>query len=197
MLQQVAQLGGGGLRRGLATTFAFALAAQQLVKLRRHQLAVRVQVVQKRAAVTVSQGVRNPGQVIVTGWQGVGLLVVQVLNAVLDMAQKSVGVNQPRCGVIKHQASMRQTPQRVDRAAGTQLGELPAAHHLQQLHGKFNLPNAAARHLHVVSALRPPSAALGGVVANLPMQNAQRVKHAVVQIAPEYKRQHNAAQRHR
>ena len=37
-------------------------------------------------------------------------------------------------------------------------------------------------------------AALGGMVANLAVQNAQRIKHRVIKIAAEHKGQHHAAQ---
>ena len=90
---------------------------------------------------------------------------------------------------------MGQPLQRVQCRAGAQLGELPAAHHLQQLHGEFDLADAAARELDIVGALGMPGAAPGRVLANPPVQHAQRVKHAVIQIASEHKGQHHAAQR--
>ena len=64
-----------------------------------------------------------------------GLLVVQVLDAVLHLAQKTVGVASIGGG-LGHQARAGQT------ASASSVGapatrKLAAAHHLQQLHGEF------------------------------------------------------------
>jgi hypothetical protein len=85
--------------------------------------------------------------------------------------------------------------QRIQRGARAQLGELPAAHHLQQLHGEFDLADAAARQLDIVGALRMPALRLAAWLADLPVQRAQRLEHAVVQVAAEHEGQHHAAQR--
>ena len=73
-----------------------------------------------------------------------GLLVVQVLDAVLDAAQKVIGPRHGVGGVLRHQARLGDALQRVQRGPGAQFGKLAAAHHLQHLHGKFNLADAAA-----------------------------------------------------
>lgn len=52
---------------------------------------------------------------------------------------------------------MGQALQRIQRGAAAQLGELPAAHHLQQLHGEFDLADATARELDVVGTLGCPA----------------------------------------
>ena len=98
----------------------------------------------------------------------------------LNPAQKVIRGNQCISGGLRHQPRLGQALQRIHCAARAQLGELPAAYHLQQLHGKFNFANAAARHFYVVGAFGPARAALGGVLTYLLMQNAQRIKHAVV-----------------
>ena len=124
-----------------------------------------------------------------------GLLVVQVLDAVLDPAQELVGAGQRVGGRLRHQARRGDALQRLQRRARAQLGELAAAHHLQQLHGELDLADAAARKLDVVGALGPAGAALGRVLANLLVQHAQRIEHAVVEVAAEHEGQHRAAQR--
>ena len=153
-----------------------------------------VELAQELAATAVAHGLGNPAEVVVAGGQDVGLLVVQVLDAVLHTAQKVIGARHRIGGVLGHQAGVGHALQCVYRGAGAQFGELPAAHHLQQLHGKFNLADAAARHLDVVGALGVAGAALGRVFADLAVQDAQRIKHAVVQVAPEDEGQHGAAQ---
>ena len=123
-----------------------------------------------------------------------GLLVIQVLNAVLHMAQKLVGPRQRVGGVLRHQAGAGHALQRAHRGSHPQFRKLAAAHHLQELHGEFNLPNAAARELDVIGALGVAGAAAMRLFADLPVQAAQRVKHVVVQVAPEDKRQHHCTQ---
>ena len=123
------------------------------------------------------------------------MLVIQILNAVLDAAQKVVSPRHCVGGFLRHQTGAGHALQRIDRGPGAQFGKLPAAHHLQHLHGEFNLADAATRHLHIVGALGVACAALDGVFADLPVQHAQRVEHVVVQVAAEHKGQHRAAQR--
>ena len=62
------------------------------------------------------------------------------------------------------------------------------------MHYELDFANAAAREFDVVVALGPPGAALGGMVANLAVQHAQGVKHAVVQVAAKHKGHHHRAQ---
>jgi len=121
------------------------------------------------------------------------LLVIKVLNAMLDAAQKIVSACECVGCVLRHQAGFGEALQRVNRAAGAQLGVLPTAHHLKQLHGKFDFTNAAARYLHVVGPFGMAGTPLGRMFANLALQNAQRIEHVVVQVTPEHKRQHDAA----
>ena len=199
LFQQAFQLGRWrgrclGAAAAAAAALLFLVAAQQGVEFLRHQLAVGVQLVQKGAAVGVAHGAGNPGQVVVACGQHMGLLVVQVLNAVLHLAQKDVGAGHGVGRFLRHQPGLGQALQGLQRGAAAQLGELAPAHHLQELHGEFNLADAAARELHVVGALGVARAALGGVVADLAVQRTQRIEHAVVQVAAEDKRQHHPAQ---
>jgi hypothetical protein len=150
--------------------------------------------VQERAAVGIAHGLGDPAQVVVGHRQHVGLLVVQVLDAVLDAAQELVGRGQRIGGFLRHEVGARQALQRVQRGPRAQFGELAAAHHLQQLHGELDLADAAARQLHVVGALGAAGAAARRLLADLPVQHAQRIEHAVVEVAAEHEGQHHAAQ---
>ena len=49
---------------------------------------------QQRGAIGQPQGLRDPLQVGLVGGQHMGLLVVQVLDAVLHLAQKHIGLGQ-------------------------------------------------------------------------------------------------------
>ena len=193
------------LRRGhgeRARTVAIAgtalrrrIAAEQGVEFLGHKFAVGVELVQEAAAVGVAHGLGNPQQVVVARGQHMRLLVVEVLDAVLDLAQEGVGLGQRLGGLGRHQPGARQALQGFERGPAAQLGELPAAHDLQQLHGEFDFAYAAARQLDVVGAPRVAGAALGRMLADLAVQRAQRVEHAVVEIAAEHERQDHAAQR--
>ena len=176
----------------LAAALAWRIAAQQSVELLRHEFAVRVQLAQKRAGAVVTQRAGDPVEVGVVGRQDVGLLVVQVLDAVLDPAQEDVGAGQRVGRFLRHQAGARHALQRLQRGARAQLRELPAAHHLQQLHGEFDLADAAARQLDVVGALGPAGRTLGGVAADLVVQRAQRLEHGVIQVLAKHEGQHHA-----
>jgi len=93
-----------------------------------------------------------------------------------------------------HQVGLAQALQRVQRRARAQLGELAAPHHLQQLHGEFDLADAAARELDVVGTARVARGALGRVLADLAVQAAQRIEDVVVEVLAEHEGQHRAAQ---
>ena len=123
------------------------------------------------------------------------LLILQILNAVFDPAQKHIGLGQRSGGSRRHQIRPLQSLQRLQGGPRAQLRELTSTHHLLQLHGEFDLADAAARQLHVVGAIGPARAALGRVFADLPMQHAQRIEHVVVEIAAEHERQHRTTQR--
>ena len=134
------------IRRAACRTagFAVVLVAQQAVEFTGHQFAVRIKLTQKTRRTPKAHRVRYPVQVIVARRQHMRLLVVQVLDAVLDTAQKIVSARQRVSRVLRHQVGFGQALQRVYRAARAQLGELPAAHHLQQLHGELDFTNTTA-----------------------------------------------------
>ena len=124
--------------------FAITVAAEQSVELLRHPFAVRVQRAQEAAGAGMTQRLRDPGQVVVTGRQHMGLLVVQVLDAVLDLTQEYIGRAQGVGRCLRHEAGFGHTLQRVQGGASAHFGELPTAHHLEQLHGELDLADAAA-----------------------------------------------------
>ena len=153
-----------------------------------------VQGMQKAAGIVITHGLGNPEQVVVTGREDVRLLVIQVLDAVLHAAQEIVGFRQGLHFFGGHQARLFQPFEGSQGRPCAQFGKLPAAHHLQELHGEFDLADAPTRQLHVVRTTRLPGRPFGGVFAYLAMQGAQRLEHAVVEVAAEHKRQHHPAQ---
>ncbi len=193
--QQFIKVAGAQRWRRCTATPAFLVStAQQRVKFLRHEFAVAIEFVQQGAAVGQVHGQGNPIQIRVRSWQDVGLLVIQVLDAVFHLAQKNISAGQGVRRVLRHQAGVHQSLQCTQGWPGTQLGVLTPAHHLQQLHRKFNLANAPARQFDVVAALGFARAAFGGVVSNLAVQYPQRVEHVVVQVSSKHKRRHYPTQ---
>ena len=137
---------------------------------------------------------REPLQIVGVGGQDVGLLVVQILNAVLDLAQEDIGLRQCGGGLARHQTRPSQLSQCIYRGAHAQFGVLAAAHDLQQLHGKFNFADAAARDFYVVGPHGVAWAAAGGVGADWVVQLAQCFVHVEVEVAAKDKGQHHMAQ---
>ena len=87
--------------------------------------------------------------------------------------------------------------ERLQRGARADLGELAAAHDQQQLHDELDLADAAARQLDVVGALGPAGGAALRLLADLVVQRAQALEHAVVEIAAVDERRDERAQRQR
>ena len=185
---------GSGCGTGCSLGRLLFVAAKQPVEFFRHPFPVKVQAGQQRGAIGQPQCVRDPLQIGLIGGQHMGLLIVQVLDAVLHLAQKNIGLGQLERRVGRQQPRRGQALQRAERGAGAQLRKLSAPHHLQQLHDELELADAAARQLYVVGTLRVGGAALGGVFADLAVQDAQRIEHAVVQVAAKNKGRDQRAQ---
>ena len=126
--------------------------------------------------------------------QAVGLLVVQVLNAVFYAAQKHIGLVQCLRCVGGHQTGLHQAGQCVQRCALAQLGKLPAPNDLQQLHGEFDFSDTATTELDIVGAFGPPRAQAPRLRSNLLVQHPQSLKHVVVKVAAKHKRRDHLAQ---
>ena len=82
--------------------------------------------------------------------QGLGLLVVPILQAVFNIAQKAVGSEQLGNGVGRQDANFAEFHQRFLRAFQLQAGVLPAAYHLEDLGDEFDFADAACAELDVV-----------------------------------------------
>ena len=174
--------------------------AEQGIKFTGHPFTHFTQAVKQSTTHAVAgqaQAARRPFQIAVLCGQQVGLLVVQVLDAVLNAAQEGVGVAQRSGSGLRHQTQMHQTLECRQGRPCAQFGVLATAHHLHELHDEFNLANAAARQLHVIGTLGAPGGAALGFVADLAVQLAQTFEHTVVQVAAKNKGLDQRAQRQR
>ena len=177
-----------------AFAFLFTAATEQRVKLLCDQFTVGVELAQEQASAWEIHCACDPAQVMILSGEHMGLLVVQVLNAVFYLTQKNISFFQRLCRFWRHQPRLDQAGQCVAGGPSSQFGKLPAPYHLHQLHNKLNFTNPAAREFDVVGPLRVSRAAFGGMFADLPVQCAQRVEHVVVQVAPEDEGHHHVAQ---
>ena len=110
--------------------------------------------------------------------QGLRLLVVVVLQAMLEAAQEIVGRGERRARGLD-EAALGERLQRAARRGRAQRRIAPAAHHLEELHRELDLADAARAHLDVVGL-----AAANGGLEDARVQLAQLLEHAVVEIAP-------------
>ena len=88
----------------------------------------------------------HPGQAVeggAVGREGVDLLLVLELEAVLDRAQQAVGVGQPVGVVGVHVARRRHLGQRVEGRRAPQSGVEVAVDELEELDGELDVPDAA------------------------------------------------------
>ena len=117
--------------------------------------------------------------------QGLRLLVVPILQAVFDIAQKAVG-RQQRCHAFRrHHAEFGEFAQRLLRAFQLQRAHLAAAYHLENLRDKFYFADAARAEFDVV--FHALAADFG---ADLAVQRAHCVVCAVIEVFAEHKRAH-------
>ena len=92
----------------MARVRAVVFVAQQALELKRYRIAMPLQLRLQGGVVRPTQGLCDPLQVGGLGGQLVGLLVVQILDAVFHLAQKHVGLVQGQRGVGGHQSRLHQ-----------------------------------------------------------------------------------------
>jgi hypothetical protein len=63
---------------------------------------------QERADIGKAKAAGNPFQIGIVGRKDVGLLIVQILNAMLDMAQKGIRLCQCICRGLRHELGLHQ-----------------------------------------------------------------------------------------
>ncbi len=132
-----------------------------------------------------SHGFRNQRAVGLGLRRHVCLLVVQVLQAVLEVAQKLV-----RCRKLAYRrpgqkVALREQRQRGKRGLLSQFGVAPAADQLEYLRNEFDFADAAGPELDVVGDV----AALH-LLSDLPVEIAQRRNRVVIEVSAVDERAH-------
>ena len=117
--------------------------------------------------------------------QGLGLLVIPILQAVFDIAQKAVGRQQAGGGFRIQYIQLLQLEQGFLRAFELQGADLAAAYHLENLGDKFHFAYAACAQLHIAG-----HTFAAHFLADLPVQPAHGFIGVEIEIFAEHKRAH-------
>ncbi len=166
-------------RQAVALRAAAAPArGQQRGELLAHPRALRGQRRPQRRPIRIAQAAGDPRLRQRIRGQRIGLGIAQHLQAVLQPAQKTVGLRQRRCGFGLHVPGGGQRLQRVEQAAPAQRRLAPAADQLQRLHQEFDLADAAGAALDVIGQVLARH--LGG---DHRLHRAQAFQRAVVEVA--------------
>jgi hypothetical protein len=110
------------------------------------------------------------------------LRVIAILQAVFELAQKTIGMRELHTHGRRNQAVRRRVAQHGERRPHAESGILTATNQLEHLRAEFDLTNAAAAELDVVGLVRPHRRATLRLLADLQMQRADRADHAEVEI---------------
>ena len=107
-----------------------------------HRGAVTVDIARERGPVFAAHGFGDERPVGRLARERLGLLVVEVLQAVLEAAQEVVRLAE--CGRTRalDQPALGEGAQRGARGRRAQRRVAPAAHHLEELHREFHLADA-------------------------------------------------------
>ncbi len=147
----------------------------------RHGGAVVVQLGQQAVEGAVAHGAGDDGAIGVIGRQHVGLRVVEVLQAVLDAAQKIVGGGQLAHRFGGKEAVVSQQLQHLQGRLDLQRRIAAAADQLEHLGDELDLADAAGAELDVVGLVL-----LRHFAADLRMQFAHGVDGAEVEVLAKY-----------
>jgi hypothetical protein len=166
-----------------------------VVELGGDEAALALQFGQQGGRIRHAHHLRNYQPVRFARGQAVGLGILQVLQAMLEVAQESVGVQQAGHGLRRQQLALGQQAQGGAGRAFAQCRVAPAADQLEHLGQEFDLADAAAPQLDVVAALGMQALLAADLGADLGVHGADRVDHAEIEVAPEHERAHDCFQR--
>lgn len=146
----------------------------------------------KGAPVGKTEGGDQPLAIPLFGGQGLGLLIADLLQDVLDPAQEAIGLQQAIAMGRFEGATLGNGSQRLRQVTHPQCRFTAAANKLQRLGDKLHFTDAASPQLDI--ALQPLAAHLGG---DHRLHLAQAVDNAKVDIAAKHKGAKHLGQLHR
>ena len=113
------------------------------------------------------------------------LRIVEVLQAVLDVAQEYVGASELLLRGRRQHALAAEHGERLERRANAQLRVAAGAHELQRLHDELDLADAAGPQLHVVREFAPRD-----VAPHFGVQPAHGGERSIVEVLAEHEGAH-------
>lgn len=160
------------------------LVGENLIELRLDELAMRLELRAKRRVVGEAQRFGKPRTLVLVDRDGVRLRILPVLQPVLDRAQETVRLREPRANRRREQSARGRMLEYGERRAYAETGVLATPDQLKHLRAELDLADAAAPELDVVGFVRPHRRTPPGLFADLTMQRADGAYHAEVEIAP-------------
>ncbi len=167
----------------------FGRQHKHLLKVAMHFGAHPIQCDQKAVPIYKAHAVSDALLIVRLGRQGLGLLVVEVLQPMLKVAQEHIAFLQFVDGFGFHQPQLGEGGQGLASRAELERFFAAAANQLKHLRGKFNFANAARTELDIVGQGAPRHFAL-----NLCVQPAHRAVGVVIEIFAVYKWPHQRLQ---
>ncbi len=145
----------------------------------RHRRAMRLERTRERVVIGEIHRLGDGSLVLRGARQGLRLLVVVVLQAMLEAAQELVGARERRGAPRVDEAARGHRGERGARGRRAQRRVAPAAHQLEELHAELDLADAARADLDVVAPAAPARR-----LEDPPVQLAQRLEQSEVEVAP-------------
>src|SRR5579859_5769448 len=145
----------------------------------RYDAPMRLQLPTQGSVIGASHHPGDKGAVFVRDRQRLCLLIVEILQAVFEVAQVNIGLAQLLDHRQRQDLSLPEQRQRFQGGPHAQRRFAPAADDLEYLHQEFYFANATRAELDVVCDFAPLY-----FLADLGMQAAQAGDDAVVQVAP-------------
>ena len=138
----------------------------------------------------IPHGLCNQGAVCIVDGKRMGLCVFEVLQPMLEIAQKNISLAQLRFRVLLYQSLSRQRRQHFEGGSHAQAGVAPAAYELKGLRNELDLADASRTEFDVIGQfaarhLRP----------DLSVQVAHCGECPVVEVFAEHERAHDRRER--
>ncbi len=164
----------------------FSRRGKNQFELARDILAVNVELLHETRVIRKSHRHRDEILVIDTERKGLGLLIIQILQAMLELAQEMICLGQLGHGLFRQLLFFLDALQDVERGPNAQIGITAAANQLEDLRDEFDFADAARAEFDVVMHF-----AAFDFLAQLRMQSSHRFIGAEIEIFAEYERTHD------
>ena len=160
-----------------------AFLAEHLRELLVHVAAMTVEPLGERFPARVAHAGRDPGAARLVQREHVLLPIVDLLQAMLDRAQKPIRGAQRLHRMGREQIELTEARKHRQEAPVAKRGGASAPYHLKRLPGELDLPDASGAVLHTVL-----HTLAGDLLLHHHLQRAQRLEGAEVDVTPVHER---------